>query len=241
MVNLAVFSDDAVLVSGVAFLLEQATDISLDHTSADSKELAAAVRECGSDVLLLDLSPAVNLSLIEDIRQANPECRIVLWARSVPTEFAYQAMALGIRGILRRTLPASELIRCIRKVASNDVYFEETFTSGFFCGGRVKLTRREGQIVSLLAQGLRNKEIAYMLSLSEGTVKVYLSRLFDKLGVNDRFELTLFAMHHLNAGQPAAIPAVRAEEPGASPGVLPSSLGRPLTEKPNRDGSRLAA
>ena len=65
---------------------------------------------------------------------------------------------------------------------------------------RYSLTRREGQLVSLLSQGLKNKEIATALTISEGTVKVYLSRLFQKLGVKDRFELALYGLKNLTPG-----------------------------------------
>ena len=69
---------------------------------------------------------------------------------------------------------------------------------------RYSLTRREGQLVTLLSQGLKNKEIATALSISEGTVKVYLSRLFQKLGVKDRFELALYGLKNLTPGTPSA-------------------------------------
>jgi DNA-binding CsgD family transcriptional regulator len=61
----------------------------------------------------------------------------------------------------------------------------------------VSLTKRESQLVSLLSQGLKNKEIASTLTISEGTVKVYLSRLFQKVGVKDRFELALYGLRNL--------------------------------------------
>jgi DNA-binding CsgD family transcriptional regulator len=61
----------------------------------------------------------------------------------------------------------------------------------------VALTKRESQLVALLSQGLKNKEIASTLQISEGTVKVYLSRLFQKVGVKDRFELALYGLRNL--------------------------------------------
>ena len=66
---------------------------------------------------------------------------------------------------------------------------------------RVSLTRREGQLVGLIAQGLKNKELGYALGITEGTVKVYLSRIFKKLGVNDRFELALYALKNVVSSQ----------------------------------------
>jgi DNA-binding NarL/FixJ family response regulator len=70
-----------------------------------------------------------------------------------------------------------------------------------FLGGRsVLLTRREAQLTTLLAHGLKNKEIAAALDVSEGTVKVYMSKLFQKLGVKDRFELALYGLKNFMPG-----------------------------------------
>ncbi|MBZ5604352.1 MAG: LuxR C-terminal-related transcriptional regulator, partial [Acidobacteriia bacterium] len=70
---------------------------------------------------------------------------------------------------------------------------------------KIPLTRRQSQLVRLLAEGLKNKEIATLMTLSESTVKVYISRLFEKVGAKDRFELALFALRNLQgreAGKP---------------------------------------
>jgi DNA-binding NarL/FixJ family response regulator len=120
--------------------------------------------------------------------------------RTIPRELAHQAMALGVRGILRKNLPIDLFLKCLHKVLEGEVWFEKSLTSAFFAAPVVRLSKREGQLVSLLAQGMKNKEIAYQLSLSEGTVKVYLSRLFEKLGVKDRFELALYGLRNLTTG-----------------------------------------
>jgi DNA-binding CsgD family transcriptional regulator len=85
-------------------------------------------------------------------------------------------------------------------VAEGGLWFEETLKTSFSNAKAVALTRRESQLVSLLSHGLKNKEIASTLFITEGTVKVYLSRLFQKLGVKDRFELALYGLKNLPAG-----------------------------------------
>ena len=109
-------------------------------------------------------------------------------------------MALGVRGILRKTLPSDLLIKCLQRVNEGEFWFEKALTDSFLSAKRIALTKREGQLVSLLSQGLKNKEIASMLLISEGTVKVYLSRLFQKVGVKDRFELALYGLKNLTTG-----------------------------------------
>jgi DNA-binding NarL/FixJ family response regulator len=146
----------------------------------------------------------------------------VLWVHSISTELALQAMALGVRGILRKTLPSDLLIKCLQRVNEGEFWFEKALTDSFLSAKRIALTKREGQLVSLLSQGLKNKEIASMLLISEGTVKVYLSRLFQKVGVKDRFELALYGLKNLTTGHGTLekAPAV-ASDRSSMPETLP--------------------
>jgi DNA-binding CsgD family transcriptional regulator len=139
-------------------------------------------------------------------------------------------MGLGVRGILRKTLPTDLQVKCLQKVQAGELWFEKALTDSFLCARRVALTQREGQLVSLLSQGLKNKEIATTLMISEGTVKVYLSRLFQKVGVKDRFELALFGLKNLTTGQlPGGEKGAR--QPGAMPGLRSLVLERPSTQQ----------
>jgi DNA-binding CsgD family transcriptional regulator len=88
----------------------------------------------------------------------------------------------------------------LQAIREGELWYEKDLLESFLHGERVTLTRREGQLVTLLSQGLKNKEIAWSLRLSEGTVKVYLSRLYQKLGVNDRFEMALYGLKNMQFG-----------------------------------------
>ena len=111
---------------------------------------------------------------------------------------------------------------------AGELWFEKALTDSFLCARRVALTQREGQLVSLLSQGLKNKEIATTLMISEGTVKVYLSRLFQKVGVKDRFELALFGLKNLTTGQlPSTDKGARSAMPGLRSLVLERPADRP--------------
>ncbi len=157
-------------------------------------ETAEAVRP---DLMLLDMTPNLTYGVMVELQKRLPGSRVVVWVRSISKELAYQAIEHGIRGILRKTLPGETVVKCLRMVADGGLWFEESLKDGFLAAKTVNLSRRESQLVSLLAQGLKNKEIASMLLISDGTVKVYLSRLFRKLGVKDRFELALFGLRNL--------------------------------------------
>src|SRR5436853_6009509 len=147
------------------------------------------------------LTSEVTFGALSEMKRAMANSKIVLWVHTISTELAFQAMGLGVRGILRKTLPTDLLVKCLEKVQEGELWFEKALTDSFLSAKRIALTQREGQLVSLLSQGLKNKEIATALLISEGTVKVYLSRLFQKLGVKDRFELALYGLKNLTPGQ----------------------------------------
>jgi DNA-binding NarL/FixJ family response regulator len=163
------------------------------------------------DLLLVDMTSEVTFNVLRGLHEAGQCTRIVLWVHTISSELALQAMSLGVRGILRRTLPAESVVRCMLCVNAGELWFEKTLTDSIMGARRYALTRREGQLIALLSQGLKNKEISAALHISEGTVKVYLSKLFQKLGVKDRFELALYGLKNL-------APAVSALE-GPSSGL----------------------
>jgi len=103
-------------------------------------------------------------------------------------------MSLGVRGILRKTLPTETLLRCLTRVMDGELWFEKALTDSIMSARRYSLTRREGQLVSLLSQGLKNKEIATALNISEGTVKNHLTNIFTKLGAVDRAQALTIAV-----------------------------------------------
>jgi len=131
------------------------------------------------DLVLLDLTQEVTFAVLSEMKHAMMSCKIVLWVNSISTELAFQAMGLGVRGILRKTLPTDLQVKCLQKVQAGELWFEKALTDSFLCARRVALTQREGQLVSLLSQGLKNKEIATTLMISRALSK-YTFRVFSK-------------------------------------------------------------
>jgi two-component system response regulator DesR len=216
-------------------MLRQVEEFELLPTSVSVSSLMEQMAQSSPDLILMDLTPEITFAVLSDMKHAMSTSKIVLWVNSISTELAFQAMGLGVRGILRKTLPTDLQVKCLQKVQGGELWFEKALTDSFLCARRVALTQREGQLVSLLSQGLKNKEIATTLMISEGTVKVYLSRLFQKVGVKDRFELALFGLKNLTTGQlpvgekgqrpgPAAMPGLRSlvlERAAAAPAEVP--------------------
>ena len=118
----------------------------------------------------------------------------MLWVDDLAEVDCFRALQFGARGILKKTLPVQALTDCIRAVGRGDVWIEgstEAPGNGSERRAAPRLTRREREIVQQICAGLKNKEIAQVLSITAGTVKVHLMHIFEKTGVKDRFELAL--------------------------------------------------
>ena len=242
MTRVLLYSDEPILAKGLEAVLRQVEGFDLLPTCNTLAVLMEQISIGTPDLVLMDLTSEVTFAVLSEMKHAMNHSRIVLWVNSISTELAFQAMGLGVRGILRKTLPTELQVKCLQKVQAGELWFEKALTDSFLCARRVALTQREGQLVSLLSQGLKNKEIATTLMISEGTVKVYLSRLFQKVGVKDRFELALFGLKNLTTGQ---LPVgEKGQRVGASmmPGLRSLVLDRPqepprVQHEPQRFGA----
>jgi len=203
MANVLLCSDEPILAEGLARILADSEALNLVSYCPGTDGLRSQMELHQPDLLLVDLTAGVTFGVLSGLHEVASRAKIVLWVHSISTELALQAMSLGVRGILRKTLPTETLVRCLTRVIEGELWFEKAMTDSIMSARRYSLTRREGQLVSLLSQGLKNKEIAAALTISEGTVKVYLSRLFQKLGVKDRFELALYGLKNLTPGNGA--------------------------------------
>ena len=193
-------------------------------------ELSTAVKHLRSDrpdIFLVQLPAPLSLAELARLHAAAAECRIVLWGDTPGGDFAYQSMHLGVRAILPSCTPIEGLLTSLRSVHSGVLCFEKDFVDRVMLRRRVTLTKREGQLVSLVAQGWRNKAIGAQLGITEGTVKVYLYKLFRKLGVNDRLEMALYCRENL--GTEPGVPA-RNETQNAADAFIPQSLPSPGRE-----------
>jgi DNA-binding NarL/FixJ family response regulator len=106
-------------------------------------------------------------------------------------------MDMKVQGMLSTTSLPETLKECLKVAAEGQRWMEQSLSTALLNADRVTLSRRQRQILALLVQGLKNKEIATNLGISEGTVKCYLTKLFEKVGAKDRFELALFGLRNL--------------------------------------------
>ncbi len=204
MNHIALYSTQPVLAAGLQAALADIHGFNLAPVSTTISQLVDQIRATPTKVVLVELTPEVTLEVLRTIQSQGRGASIILWVDTVTTEFASQAIGLGARGILRRTLSLDLHVKCLEKVAEGELWLEKGLSERLLSATRVTLTHRERQLVGILAQGLKNKEIAYTMGITEGTVKVYLSRLFRKVGANDRLDLALFALRNLGGPAPGS-------------------------------------
>jgi len=172
--------------------------------------LNEAVR-CGqADVILIAVNRSPNLSLLRWLHVSYPAVAPVLLVENYDREFVVNAFRAGAKGLFPFShAPFRTLCKCISCVANGQVWInsqqllyvldalsEVSTLRVVNASGKVLLTPREEQVVALVADGLSNREAAAELGLSEHTVKKYMLRIFDKLGISTRVELVLYAVSH---------------------------------------------
>ena len=109
-------SDEPILAEGLTRILSGVDDLELCGWCTQQEDLRAQLETSRPDLLLLDLTAEVNFAVLNGIQEAAANSKIVLWVRTIATELAMQAMSVGVRGVLRRTLPAETLVRCLTRV-----------------------------------------------------------------------------------------------------------------------------
>ena len=223
MLDVLLYTTQPVLALGLAAAFEE-SECQLAHVCFGIPSLIETLSRARFDVMLIEATPELSTEMLSDVKEAAQGTPIVIWVDPVSTEFVAQAIGLGVRGVLRKNLSAKLQVRCLVKVGSGELWVEKEMVASLLCTKRIVLGRRERQLAILLAQGLKNKEIAYRIGLTEGTVKVYLSRMFHKVGANDRFELALYAIENVlgNRRNPSdsEVPALPEAEAAPIPGAL---------------------
>jgi len=199
--RVALYTRQPFIAAGVAAVLQDRPDLSLACCEDGIPGMLDYLRSEQPDILLLHLISGIALSDLREIRRVAERCPLVLWGDQVGDEFAFQAMQLGVRSLLPAHVSVEEMLTALRNVHLGMICFERDFVERVLSRRPVALTSRQGQIVSLVAQGLKNREIAVSMGITEGTVKLYMYKLFKKLGTNSRLDLALYARNNLFGGQ----------------------------------------
>ncbi|MCX6588164.1 MAG: response regulator transcription factor [Acidobacteria bacterium] len=217
MIRVAIADDHPIVRDGLKKLLALESDVEVTGEAGDGRAVIELVQQTDPDVLLLDLRmPNLDgLQALQTIQQTNRRTRVIVLTASEDKNEFVQAMKLGCSGIVLKQTAPDLIVKSIRKVYSGEIWLDSHTTAavmrqfaspgselaaqGGGGGGKQRerspLSTREREIVALVAQGYKNKEMAEKMFISEQTVKNHLHNIFDKLGVSDRLELALYAIH----------------------------------------------
>src|SRR6202521_1276277 len=209
IIRVLMADDHVIFRDGVRKLLEDEDDIQIVGEASNGNECVHMLAKLKPDILLLDLRmpDKDGLAVLEEVNLDSLTTRVIVLTAAEDDRDAVRAMRLGARGIVLKQSASDLLVKSIHRVHGGEIWLDNCMTAevmkaftkdsnGSPRGDKPLLSDREKQVVQLVAQGYRNKVIGEKLFISEQTVKNHLHNIFDKLGVSDRLELALYAIHH---------------------------------------------
>ena len=184
------------LIRGLKSLLEESGDLELhsQHTGVSEWMVSSAAEN--TDVLIVEKGTGADLALdaIAHMPVGAAKPRVVVWGSSLHEAEALRFLQTGARGIVQKSADLESMLSCIRTVANGGTWMQESvFGDRLQVHGqqRSELTPREQQVLELVEQGMKNREIASELGISPGTVKIHLKHIFEKTGIHGRHGLAL--------------------------------------------------
>jgi DNA-binding NarL/FixJ family response regulator len=208
-IRLLIADDHAIFRDGLRKLLDSEKAITIVGEAVNGAECIKLLGSLKPDILLLDLHmPEKNgFAVLEEVDFNKIPTRVIVLTAAEDDRDFVRAMRLGARGVVAKDSAIDLLVKSIHQVHAGEIWLDSQMTAGVINaisassksgarGDKALLSDREMQIVQHVAQGFQNKEIGKRLLISENTVKNHLHNIFDKLGVSDRLELVLYAIHH---------------------------------------------
>ena len=206
-----------IVLEGLRKIFAEHSTIEIVGEATDGMDAIEKAVQLEPDIVLMELKlPRVDgLTVLRSIQTRAPKAKVILFAAPEHREEFVEAMKLGCCGIVHKDVPTSLIEKSVMKVHAGEIWLDSNTTAavmrkfaspsdptapvgpnGKAPRERAQLSQREREIIILIAQGYKNKEIAEKMFITEQTVKNHLHNVFDKLGVSDRLELALYAIHN---------------------------------------------
>jgi DNA-binding NarL/FixJ family response regulator len=205
MKRIVIADDHPIIIEGLSQLFKRQSEFELVAAVSDGEKALEAVRLHKPDIIVLDVQMPKKdgLSVMREMIREGASTKVVLLTATLDDEGVLEAVDLGVWGLVLKESASTQLIDALRRVSMGlravDPTLVTSASSRSLSRREAKreieslLSPRETDVVRMVAKGLRNKEIADKLSITEGTVKSYLHSIYEKLGVKGRVELTLLA------------------------------------------------
>jgi len=209
-INILLVDDHSIVREGLKQLLELDGDIKVIGEAGDGKRCLNLIDELNPDVVLLDIDmPIMNgLQVLEKLHKRKNKQKVLILTIHNEVEYLFRAIEIGASGYVLKDSESAILKSAIYAIYDGESYIDATLTpllkekqymEELQQEERNKdthLSTREMQVLCYLAEGLYNKEIAFLLNISEKTVKNHVSNIFKKIGVTDRTQAAVYAIRH---------------------------------------------
>lgn len=205
-INIMIADDHSMVREGLKQILELDGDIVVNGEAGDGKQCIDMLDQNQTDVLLLDINmPNMNgLQVLQHLREKKKNIKVLILTIHNEVEYLVRAVEIGVDGYVLKDSDSQVLKKAIFSINKGDTFIQPELTPMLKERLEEKsanlnyyddaLTRREIEVLKLLAEGLFNKEIAYMLDISEKTVKNHVSNIFKKINVSDRTQAAVYAI-----------------------------------------------
>jgi len=209
MTKVLICDDQMIVCEGLERILSTAPDIEIVGTAHNGQEALDLIPHVNPDLVLMDLKmPIMNgITATRKIREQYPEVFVLVLTTYDDDEWVFDAVRAGASGYLLKDTPPGDLIKAMQGTVAGQSFVDPNIAGKILSGyarnrtnqtspTHYNLSERELDILSLLAQGLSNADIAQQLFLTEGTVRNYTSEIFKKLGANDRTQAAVIAIRY---------------------------------------------
>jgi DNA-binding NarL/FixJ family response regulator len=207
-IKILIADREAIFRLGLKRLLSSEDDLRVVAQAENAPQVLAMIETFRPDLIIIqqEIASDGNRNLFGQIRRQMPECKIIATASMLSEEMQKELVEAGAVGIISKTDHPEVFVKCVRLVVQGESVLPQQAPLPVVGAGIVSdkdrqprpvdtLTRRERTIISYLTQGWRNRQIAGRLDIAEQTVKNHLRSIYDKVGVSDRLELVLYAIH----------------------------------------------
>ena len=213
-VTVLVVDDQRLIREGISSLLEIQEGIHVVSTAIDGRQAVEQALALVPDIVLMDVRMPVmdGIEAASKIRQQLPACRVLMLTTFNDDDYIVKSLLAGASGYLLKDMPAADLAQAVKLAHAGICQLDETVASKLLnavtAGAAhqpeparpsrelTELTKRETEVLELIATGATNREIAEQLVISEGTVKNHVSNILSRLGLRDRIQAAIYAYEH---------------------------------------------